>query len=97
MQCSAKVCYANLVVYTLARILHARLGMQGHAAMPTWFRKWWAALRAALAFPPLPVRGAKHMNALVAEVVGSNITQNNLAQKTFDPASLYKLAMSKVV
>ena len=43
------VWYAKLLVYTLARILHTRLDIQGHAAMPTWCRKWWVALRAALA------------------------------------------------
>ena len=33
------MCYAKLVVYTLARILHTRLDIQGHAAMATWCRK----------------------------------------------------------
>ena len=41
----------SLVVYTLARILHTYLDMQGHAAMPTWCRKWWAALRGSTGFP----------------------------------------------
>ena len=74
MQCSANVCYAKLVVYTLARILHTRLDIQGHSAMPTWCRKWWAALMGGTGFPPLPVMGVPGiMNAYIAEVVGSNV------------------------
>ena len=57
LQCSSQVCYAKLAVYTLARISHARLDMQGHAATPTWCRKWWAALSGSTGFPHLPVRG----------------------------------------
>ena len=86
-----------LVVYTLARVLHTRLDTQGHAAMPTWCRKRWAAMRGSTGFPPLPVRAPGIMTATVADVVGSNIIKANLVQNTFDPASLYKLAMSKVV
>ena len=51
LQCSANLCYAKLVVYTLAKILHTQLDMQGHATMPTWCRKWWAALRDNAGFP----------------------------------------------
>ena len=51
LQCSATLCYAKLVVYTLARIWHTLWGMQGHATMPTWCRKWWAALRGNTGFP----------------------------------------------
>ena len=59
MQGSANVCYAKLVVYALARILRTRLDMQGHAAMPAWCRRWWAALRGSTGCPPLPVRGCQ--------------------------------------
>ena len=70
LQCSANVCYDKLVVYTVARILHTWLGIQGHATMPTWCRKWWAALRGSTGFPLLPVMGLPGItHASVANVV----------------------------
>ena len=51
LQCSANLFDAKLVVYTLARLLHTYLDMQGHAAMPTCCRKWWAAMRDSTGFP----------------------------------------------
>ena len=35
-KCSANVCYAKLVVYTLARTLRTLLDIQGNETMPTW-------------------------------------------------------------
>ena len=72
------------------------LDIQGHAAMPTRCSKWWAALRGSTGFPHLPARGARHHACIGCQCCGLTQYLNQLGSTTtFDPASLYKLAMSK--